>query len=171
MKTNFLTNKFCVIAFAIVIISSCNSKKGSMKTSLDLNSGWEFHQVKKDQWMKATVPGNVHMDLFANKVIEDPFYRTNEKDQQWIDKEDWEYKTTFKVDKGLLDRENVELAFEGLDTYADVYVNDSLVLKADNMHVGWDVPVKKYLKDGDNSLRIYFTSPINKVMPLYDSLG
>ena len=174
MKAVF-TKHISYIVLSMMVLgwfASCKpEKKGAMKTSIDLHEGWEFRQVKKDNWMKAAVPGNVHMDLLANKVIEDPFYRTNEKDQQWIDKEDWEYRTNFTVEKSTLQRENVALNFEGLDTYADVYVNDSLVLKADNMHVGWDVSVKKYLKEGKNSLRIYFTSPITKTIPLYDSLG
>lgn len=173
MKKQFKYFSYTAMLLGILLwTASCKpEKKGSMKTSIDLHEGWEFRQVKKDQWMKATVPGNVHMDLYANKAIEDPFYRTNEKVQQWIDKEDWEYKTTFDVAKNILSRENLTLNFEGLDTYADVYVNDTLVLKADNMHVGWDVDVKKYLKEGANSLRIYFTSPITKTIPLYDSLG
>lgn len=164
---------YALLSSAILFnVLSCKpvSKQG-MKVSIDLHEGWEFRQVKKDNWLKATVPGNVHMDLFANKEIEDPFYRTNEKDQQWIDKEDWEYRTSFKVEKTLLNRENIALQFEGLDTYADVYLNDSLILNADNMHVGWTVSVKKFLKEGTNSIRIYFTSPIMKTLPLYDSLG
>ncbi len=174
MKKVIIKNIAYIVLVPMILgwFASCKpEKKDSMKTSIDLHQGWEFRQVKKDSWMKATVPGNVHMDLLANKVIADPFYRTNEKDQQWIDKEDWEYRTTFAVEKAILQRENISLNFEGLDTYADVYVNDSLVLKADNMHVGWDVSVKKYLKEGKNSLRIYFTSPITKTIPLYDSLG
>jgi len=30
----------------------------------------------------------------ANGIIEDTFYRLNEHNVQWIDKEDWEYKTS-----------------------------------------------------------------------------
>jgi beta-mannosidase len=98
-----------------------------------LNNGWQFRQADKDTWYPAIVPGSVHTDLLANKVIEDPFYRDNEQKQQWIGKTDWEYRTTFKVTSQLLARKNLELVFEGLDTYADVYLNEKLLLKADNM--------------------------------------
>ncbi len=76
-----------------------------------------------DGWLPATVPGCVHTDLLANHKIADPFVGMNEKDQQWIDKEDWEYRTTFVADEGLLARERIELDFLGLDTYAEVFVN------------------------------------------------
>jgi len=116
------------------------------------------------------VPGCVHTDLLANKLIEDPFYRDNEKKQQWIDKKDWEYRTTFPVTAQTLAHENVELLFDGLDTYAEVYLNEQLVLKADNMFRTWRVNVKPTLKTGDNSLRILFRSPVNEILPLMAKL-
>lgn len=57
----------------------------------------------------------------------------NERNIQWIDKEDWEYKTTLNVSPDIFNKDNIELDFKGLDTYADVYLNDSCILKADNM--------------------------------------
>ena len=64
---------------------------------------------------------------------------------------------------------NQYLVFKGLDTYADVYLNDSLILKADNMFREWSVDVKGILKKGDNKLRVYFHSPI-KIDPEMTSL-
>lgn len=96
------------------------------------------------------IPSCVHSDLLKNEVVEDPFYRLNEKDQQWIGETDWEYKVEFDVDKSMLSKENVELDFQGLDTYADVYLSDSLILDADNMFRHWNVPVKGLLKETNN---------------------
>jgi len=125
-----------------------------------INQNWQFKQADSSNWLPASVPGCVHTDLLANKKIEDPFYRTNERDQQWIDKKDWEYKTTITIDNNILVRDNIELFFEGLDTYADVYLNDSLVLKANNMFRQWTVNVKSFIKKGGNTLRVLFHSPI-----------
>jgi beta-mannosidase len=137
---------------------------------MQINSGWQFREVGKTDWYNATVPGCVHTDLLANKLIDDPFYRDNEKKQQWIDKKDWEYQTTFKVAPQTLERENVELVFEGLDTYADVFLNEQPVLKADNMFRTWRVNAKSVLKPGDNILRIVFRSPINEILPVMAKL-
>jgi beta-mannosidase len=133
---------------------------------MPIDTGWQFREVGKADWHDAKVPGCVHTDLLANKLIEDPFYRDNEKKQQWIGKTDWEYRTSFKVTAQTLERENVELVFEGLDTYARVYLNEQLVLNADNMFRTWRVDAKPSLKVGDNTLRVVFRSPINEILGL-----
>ncbi len=138
---------------------------------MPIESGWQFREVGKTDWHQATVPGSVHTDLLANKLIEDPFYRDNEKKQQWIGKTDWEYQTTLKVTPQLLAREHIELIFEGLDTYAKVYVNEQPLLSADNMFRTWRVDAKPALKAGDNTLRIVFRSPINEILPLMAKLN
>jgi beta-mannosidase len=137
---------------------------------ISLNADWEFHKVGDDTWNKATVPGTVHTDLMATKQIGDPFYRTNEKDLQWIGETDWEYRTSFKVDESLLKCDKLYLVFKGLDTYADVYVNDVKVIIADNMFRSWKADMKPQLKAGNNTLRVYFHSPIKTGEAIYNSL-
>jgi beta-mannosidase len=141
------------------------------KTVMPIDSGWQFREVGKADWYGATVPGCVHTDLLASNLIEEPFYRDNERKQQWIDKKDWEYRTTFKVTPQNIERQNAELVFEGLDTYAQVYLNDQLVLNADNMFRTWRVDVRPALKLGDNNLRILFRSPINEILPVIAKLN
>ena len=62
---------------AAVIAAACSIACSSCPNHLD--SGWQFRQAGKPDWHAATVPGCVHTDLLANKLIEDPFYRDNEK--------------------------------------------------------------------------------------------
>ncbi len=140
------------------------------KTVIAIDAGWQFREAGKTEWHKAAVPGCVHTDLLANKLIEDPFYRDNEKKQQWIGKTNWEYTTTFNVTPQIIGREKVELVFEGLDTYAQIYLNDQLILNADNMFRTWRVDAKQTLKAGDNVLRILFRSPINEILPVMAKL-
>jgi len=142
----------------------------SQTVKQELNSNWQFRKKGDTEWLNASIPGTVHTDLLANKKIADPFYRTNEKDQQWIETADWEYQSSFSVDEKLLQNQNIELVFEGLDTYAEVFVNGKKVITADNMFLAWKAEVKSLLKKGENQLQITFFSPINKAMPLYDSL-
>ena len=138
---------------------------------MQIERGWQFREVGKTDWHTATIPGSVHTDLLANKLIDDPFYRNNEKNQQWIEKKNWEYRTTFDVTAQALARENLELVFEGLDTYAEVYLNDGLLLSADNMFRTWRVDCKKLLHTGANTLRILFRSPVNEILPEMSKLS
>jgi beta-mannosidase len=156
---------------ALLLLTAQSAQAQTQKTSISLNSGWTFRQAGKDEWHKASVPGSVHTDLLANRLIEDPFYRDNEPKLQWIGKTDWEYRTTFDVPADVLRRRNVELVFEGLDTYATVYLNERAVLEADNMFRTWRVDAKASLKAGANTLRVVFRSPINEVLPRMKTLG
>lgn len=158
--------KIIILIAFYLIINLLNAQ--SSKT--DLSGNWQFRKKGDSEWLKATIPGTVHTDLLANKKIEDPFYRTNEKDLQWIGTSDWEYQTTFLADDELLKNEKIELVFEGLDTYADVFVNDTKILSADNMFLLWKYDVKQILKKGENKIQITFFSAINAVMPQYNSL-
>lgn len=135
-----------------------------------LHEGWQFKQNRGTNWFSATVPGVVHTDLMANEIIEDPFFRLNERGVQWVDKEDWVYKTTFTAKSDILNKECIELVFEGLDTYADVYLNDKLLLSADNMFRRWRIDVKPHLREGENTLKVYFHSVVKIDMPKWEAL-
>ncbi|MBZ4677288.1 MAG: Beta-mannosidase [Anaerophaga sp.] len=149
----------------LMFSGSCKEQFEGAPVTLEINDNWEFSQAGTDEWMPAKVPGTVHSDLMANGVIEDPYYRMNEDDVQWIEDEDWIYRTTFNVDESLLSGPDViELVFKGLDTYADVFLNDTKILEADNMFVGWNVDVREHLVEGENELRIYFHSPVKEGM-------
>ena len=136
------------------------------KIRIPLLAGWQFREAGKDKWYPASVPGCVHTDLLNNKLIDDPFYRDNEKKLQWIGKTDWEYRTTFNITAEVLARKRVELVFEGLDTYANVFLNDEPLISTANMFRSWRVDAKSLAKPGVNTLRIRFRSPINEVLPI-----
>ena len=159
-----------ILVLSIFTIENINAQTSAERTKISLNAGWKFRQAGKAEWLPATVPGCVHTDLLANKQIEDPFYRDNEKAQQWIGKTDWEYQTSFNVSAEILKRQNIEIVFQGLDTYANVFLNDKPVLNADNMFRTWRVDVKNALRQGENVLRIKFRSPINEILPLMKKL-
>lgn len=126
----------------------------------EINGAWKFHKVGTNDWHNATVPGCVHTDLLANKMIPDPFFRDNESKVQWVDKNSWEYETVLSVDKATLSRQNIELCFKGLDTFAEVFLNDKHLLSTDNMFCEWKADVKNILVEGNNTLRVLFHSPV-----------
>lgn len=142
---------------SIIVLSQAVLAAGQ-PLSLPLNKNWEFRNVRESRWYKAEVPGTVHTDLLANSLIPDPYYRDNEQKVQWVENEDWEYRTSFTATPALLKKKYVELVFDGLDTHADVFLNDRKVLQADNMFRQWKVPVVSLLKPGTNTLRVHFYS-------------
>jgi beta-mannosidase len=146
--------KYSVLVIILLTLISCQPKH-DLPVTIGLHNDWQFKAVTDSIWQAATVPGNVHSDLLDNKRIEHPFIGANEDSLQWITATDWEYKTTFFVDKETLRKKYIELNFEGLDTYASVFLNDSLILETNNAFREFSVDVKYALKF-ENELKISF---------------
>lgn len=125
------------------------------------SENWQFKNSKDQQWLPAKVPGTVHLDLMDNKIIPDPFKDENEKKVQWVENEDWDYQTQFTVSSQELKNDNIDLVFNGLDTFSEIYLNGKLLRKTDNMFRKWNIPAKQYLKSGNNILQIKFASAVN----------
>ncbi len=166
----FLDALFLFFAFGALPLEAAEP------SSRNINVGWQFRaignadRVTLTEWHPAQVPGVVHTDLVRNGLIPDPFDRDNEFRLQWIGLTDWEYQTTFQVDSATLGHDHVDLVFDGLDTFADVYLNDQAILSADNMFRRWRVSAKTLLKPGANTLRLVFHSPVEKMLPYVKSL-
>lgn len=156
-----ITKLLLLFVFAALVVS-CTAKKEVFNQVI--KSEWQFRKAGDTVWYSATVPGCVHTDLLNHKLIPDPSFRKNELEVKWVENTDWEYATNFNVDTEISDFTHINLEFLGLDTYADVYLNDSLLFSADNMFISWDIPVKNHIKKGSNNLHVYFHSAVAKGM-------
>ncbi|MGC9343262.1 MAG: glycosyl hydrolase 2 galactose-binding domain-containing protein [Bacteroidales bacterium] len=128
----------------------------------NLQGNWQFSNSEEDKWYEADIPGTVHTDLMDNGLIPDPFVGFNEDSVQWIEDEDWIYKTSFYLSEEEENYNHHELVFEGLDTYADVYLNGDLIISADNMFIPWKREVSELLVQGENVIKIHFHSAVKK---------
>lgn len=145
-----------------------------MKIVEELNKEWQvqgfskgvkLEEVKqiKEGWIAAQVPGVVHLDLLREQKLIDPFYGLQEKDAYWVEKKEWWYKTEFSLNEFNSQRKRrkkVELVFEGLDTFATVYLNGEKVGEADNMFIPWRFDVTDKIRE-KNILLIKFSSAIS----------
>ena len=127
-----------------------------------IHDGWKFKLENSKEIFQAKVPGTVHQDLMRVGMIDNIYYENNEHKYRWIEEKNWKYQTTFSVDTATYNYAVHNLVFEGIDTYGDVYLNDSLILEANNMFRTWRVDVHEIIKLGDNELKVKFTSPILK---------
>ncbi|WP_156895668.1 beta-mannosidase [Massilia putida] len=147
----------------------------AMAGDVVIDRGWTFRlapgNAQRDahpeaaSWHAATVPGTVHTDLFANKAIPDPYVGAPEAGLQWIGLADWEYRTTFDAPRTALAAARSDLVFDGLDIFAEVWLNGIKVLDADNAFRTWRVPVQGKLREKGNELRIVLHSPIATLLP------
>ncbi len=124
-----------------------------------LSDNWTLSGGGLASPVAATVPGCVHTDLRAHGLIPDMYYRDNPKQLQWIENEDWTYTCRFEAARG----KGAALLFEGLDTYADVYLNGVRIGEADDMFHPYSFPCGEALRDGENLLEVRFRSPVREV--------
>ena len=158
----------CSLAACFMSLTASAYQKPQVCT---LHSDWTFCQVGDTLWSDAKVPGTIHQDLLNHNRIPNPFYGMNEEAVQWVENEDWMYRTSFVVTEEQLNRDAAVLELDGLDTYADVFLNGALILRSDNMFVGHKVPVKPVLRKGENRLLIRFRSAVKEALPQWETNG
>jgi len=151
MKKSFLS-----IVLLSLLVLSCKQPKKDLEYNYLLNN-WKFSQEGDSIWKPASIPGTVQTDLLNISEIPHPFIGTNEDSIQWISKKNWSYKTPVSVTEETLLKSKHFLRFEGLDTYADIYLNDQFLLKTNNAFRSWEVDVSDVLKL-ENELKIIFNS-------------
>lgn len=120
---------------------------------------WRFRDASvRSRWRPAVVPGCVHLDLWREGLISDPFYGTNELNLQWIERRTWEYLVKFTLSSQWLDDETIDLCADGLDTLATVILNGVVVARTNNMFVAYRWSIRERLRPGSNMLCIQFAS-------------
>lgn len=140
----------------LIVLSLPKIGLGQSK-KISLVTGWAFCNEDSNLYYPATVPGSLVSDLTNVGIISNPFIGDNASEVQWIGDKSWSYRTSFNIDKvDFAKFGRAELIFEGIDTYASVYLNDTLIYQADNMFVRHLIEVKKWLKIGKNKLRVVF---------------
>ena len=126
---------------------------------LNLTGQWWLRAKNNSAAIPARVPGDNVSALLAAHRIPDPYRADNEKQVQWIGRQDWIYEREFHVAPALLKEQSVFLHSDSLDTVATIFINGRRVAHSENMFTRLRVEVKKYLRAGNNQIRIELASP------------
>jgi len=155
-----------------------------MKNTLSLNGSWQLAGFDEGggNWalpgnllpmggmeLAGHVPGEVHVDLLRAGLIPDPYHGMNALEVQWIEEKEWWYKRTFDVDEDFL-QSKAFLEFDGLDTFATIYLNGREVGKSTNMFTPCSFDVTKEIHEGRNTVAVRF-EPTAAVAGRMDSSG
>ncbi|GIP44598.1 beta-mannosidase [Paenibacillus sp. J45TS6] len=107
-------------------------------------------------WVGASVPGDVHTALIERGIIDPPYYGHNDIKSRWVEQKEWWYRTTFTLSEISGEGERTEIHFEGLDTFASVYVNGHEIGKTENMLRSYRFDITRVIRKGWNSIAIRF---------------
>lgn len=130
-----------------------------------LNGKWSLEIEGKDRGLlpggktEAKVPGSVYGTLLSQELIPDPFYRDNELKVLPLMDNDFIYSTVFSAEKSFFECDEVILRFDGIDTLADIYLNEEFLGSAYNMHRVWEFDVLSHIRNGENRLKVVLHSP------------
>jgi len=157
----FLLIHFFVGYNAQILLDEDNQLFSSdFKYDIDLKGQWQLTNANGSVSTTGIVPGNVHMDLLRNGLIDDPYYRYNDVDYRWIGADNWVYYRTFDVTSAILQKKQIVLVCEGIDTVSKIRINKQDVGKTDNMFRRYMFDITSLLEAGSNSITIEFTSAI-----------
>ncbi|MEY3425510.1 MAG: hypothetical protein RL679_868, partial [Bacteroidota bacterium] len=121
---------------------------------------WQFFHPTKKILVDAGTYGSVQEKLIETGELPDPFYGKNENLFAWIENEKWEFSANILLTKEMQQKDFIEIEFPGIDTYAEIFLNDSLVGFAQNAFRPYYFEVKNLLKIGTNALKVVFYPPI-----------
>ncbi|MDX8047141.1 glycoside hydrolase family 2 protein [Gracilibacillus sp. S3-1-1] len=130
---------------------------------INFNNEWFVRGVNNSTKYSVTLPESVMNILLENNEISDPYYRDNEDQALEIAKNDYKFWKKFNVDQSLIEHENISICFHGIDTVAEVSINDQFVAKTENMHRVYEWDIKPYLELGENELQVTLYSPLNYI--------
>lgn len=146
-------SKILIVALTLLMMSCV---KFSNTATQSLNEGWNLKTDTLNIDLQVDVPSVVQTDLFESCLIPHPYLGKVEQDLQWIPQRSWDYSLNFNVDENVFEKDNIDIVFDGLDTYADVWLNGEKILHSDNMFLCYEKDVKKLLKKKGNELKVHF---------------
>ena len=156
-----------ILLIAIAVLCSVQfAKSQPVIQSLDGDS-WRIDGFNADKsksvTLQGTVPGMVHPDLQRQGMIPDPFWRDNFKQCQWPEFWSWTYKRTFDVAPETLSKQWIQLQFDGIDTYSEIYLNGRKLATTNNMFMPYKFDINGWLKEKGNTLEVRL-QPLEKMV-------
>ncbi|MHB0856774.1 MAG: glycoside hydrolase family 2 protein [Anaerolineae bacterium] len=134
-----------------------------MIRTISLDGAWHFRERSSSDWQVGQVPGCVQLDLLHLGEVPDPFYRLNEIAMYALEEKEWVYARTFTLDAEDLHSSAVQLVFEGIDTLADVFLNDVHLGRVENMFTPHVFDVSDLVRVGENRVEVRFESPTTAI--------
>lgn len=126
---------------------------GNTMTTINLKDRWTLTVLGENVYhipetpIETKVPSTVYETLLAKDLMPDPFYRDNELAATKLMENDFAYETEFSLKNTDREADRLFLRFDGIDTLADVWLNDRLLGSADNMNRVWEYDITSEVKD------------------------
>lgn len=133
-----------------------------MEQRLEIKN-WKLKNLTDGQTFDAHVPGDITYDLFTAGLITDPYFGLNFKKLSWIADQEFEYTGTFTMPADGFCYGDISILAEGVDTFADIFVNDVPICSTENMFLAYAPSIKYAVHIGENTVRVRMHSTTQKM--------
>lgn len=130
----------------------------------DLTGDWEFREypaharrmrdLDGDDWLQTQVPSSIYTCLVGVGQIDPADLNANPQRFAHISRRPWIFRKVFDAPADLLECGRIDLVFDGLDTVAQIWLNDKLIGKPDNMFIAHRFNITRLLKPTGNRLLV-----------------
>ena len=107
------------------------------------------------------IPGNIEIDLMQAGILPDIYKHANVERTREYELYDWWYLKDFTLDI-LPEAKDSVLVFDGVDTYAEYFLNGAKIGASDNMLIPHEFDVGAVLRQGENRLAVHIFSALKK---------
>jgi beta-mannosidase len=138
---------------------------------LDFDPGQGEATSTAEGWMPVPAPGDAYLALIEAGRLDHPFRGRNEDAAAWVRDREWWQRTTF-VAPSRAEGEVTELVFDGLDTFASIYLDGVLLGRTDNMFRRYAFDIGDRIKPGEtHAIAIRFDPPalavVDRLLPVW----
>jgi beta-mannosidase len=134
------------------------------KDVLVLDGVWEFKEFPETarrmrdldggDWHPATVPGSIYTSLAEAGLLDLAHLHADPENFGAISDKSWIFRKQFDVSGSLLENEHLQLTFEGVDTVSQLWLNDKLIGKTENMFIPHAFDITGQLRPSGNVLLV-----------------
>jgi beta-mannosidase len=136
----------------------------------DLTGKWQFKEypawarrmrdLDEENWLDCFVPSSIYTCLVKAGLLKLSDLNSNPKDFLWPSEKSWMFQKVFDIGDEFLRLDRIELVLDGLDTFCQIWLNDKLIAKTDNMFCSYRFDIKSLLRKKNNRLLIKCDSPL-----------
>jgi len=144
-----------------------NSGFDSLTEKILLNGEYILKELCGGLEIKTSVPGYITRALMDAGIIEDLFENDKSGEAFEVEYNDYSLEHTFTCKKPEAGK-HVFLCFDGIDTLATIFLNETEIAKTNNMFMQYRFEVGALLKEGQNSLKVILHSASKEADRLYD---
>ena len=126
---------------------------------MKLNQGWTIKYNNRS--IPASVPGDITIDIFHAQLVKNPYIAENYKESTWVGRTDFEYQLNLNITDEMMEQDILDIIFKGIDLYSEIYINNHLLGKTQNMFLRYVFDIKPFVKVGNNLLKVKMISTLN----------